>query len=243
MIRVVHPGFFTHPGCRIQGSKRHLIPDSDPQQWFFTLRHRKQFPVRMYSNSEVNVWYKIFVHLGVPWHLCWLDPHQRHGCGQDQGEHRGGNSRQVHQVSNRSVVISLEVVDPLILLRKMFQLWVGPIRSGPYFKFPLVRIITANWSAKWTNWCSRRRRFCHKSMSWWNWWILVYFLPFSLMCGPLTNPLSWSEAASEPDLKKLFLVLHLQSLSLKRRWQHGEFLIFFIEENFFCLSRCPAHWP
>jgi hypothetical protein len=33
MIRVVHPGFgiFTHPGSRIQGSKRHRIPDPDPQ--------------------------------------------------------------------------------------------------------------------------------------------------------------------------------------------------------------------
>jgi hypothetical protein len=37
MIWVVHPGsdpgsrFFTHPGSRIQGSKRHRIPDLDPQ--------------------------------------------------------------------------------------------------------------------------------------------------------------------------------------------------------------------
>ncbi len=41
MIRVVHSGswLFTHPGSRIQGSKRHRIPDSDPQHcgrgpWF-----------------------------------------------------------------------------------------------------------------------------------------------------------------------------------------------------------------
>ncbi len=37
MIRVVHLGslswFFTHPGSRIQWSKRHRIPDSDPQHW------------------------------------------------------------------------------------------------------------------------------------------------------------------------------------------------------------------
>jgi hypothetical protein len=39
MIRVVHPGSririqtFTHPGYRIQGSKRPRIPDSDPQHW------------------------------------------------------------------------------------------------------------------------------------------------------------------------------------------------------------------
>ncbi len=26
--------FFTHPGSRIQGSKRHRIPDPDPQHWF-----------------------------------------------------------------------------------------------------------------------------------------------------------------------------------------------------------------
>ncbi len=35
MVRVVHPGsgswFFTHPGSWIQGSKRHRIPDPDPQ--------------------------------------------------------------------------------------------------------------------------------------------------------------------------------------------------------------------
>jgi hypothetical protein len=35
MIRVVYPGsgsgFFTHPGSRIQGSKRHRIPDPDLQ--------------------------------------------------------------------------------------------------------------------------------------------------------------------------------------------------------------------
>ncbi len=39
MIRVVHPRsgswFFTHPGSRIQGSKRHRIPDLDPQHCFF----------------------------------------------------------------------------------------------------------------------------------------------------------------------------------------------------------------
>ncbi len=38
MIRVVHPGsgsiLFTHPGSRIQGSKRHRIPDPDPQHRF-----------------------------------------------------------------------------------------------------------------------------------------------------------------------------------------------------------------
>jgi hypothetical protein len=47
MIRVVHPGsgsllfthpgsgslLFTRPGYRIQGSKRHRFPDSDPQHW------------------------------------------------------------------------------------------------------------------------------------------------------------------------------------------------------------------
>jgi len=38
LIRVVHPGseswFFTHPGSRIQGSKRHRIPDPDPQHCY-----------------------------------------------------------------------------------------------------------------------------------------------------------------------------------------------------------------
>ncbi len=37
MVRVVHPGsgswFFTHPGSRIQGSKRHRIPDPNLQHW------------------------------------------------------------------------------------------------------------------------------------------------------------------------------------------------------------------
>ncbi len=41
MIRVVHPGsgslHFTHPGSRIQGSKRHRIPDPDPQNWLIPL--------------------------------------------------------------------------------------------------------------------------------------------------------------------------------------------------------------
>ncbi len=42
MIQVVHPGsgswirilIFTHLGSRIQGSKRHRIPDPDPQHLF-----------------------------------------------------------------------------------------------------------------------------------------------------------------------------------------------------------------
>ncbi len=38
MIRSVHPGFwiriFLHPGSRIQGLKKHLIPDPDPQHWY-----------------------------------------------------------------------------------------------------------------------------------------------------------------------------------------------------------------
>jgi hypothetical protein len=39
IFRVDLPGsriripFFTHPGSRIQGSKRHRIPDPDPQHW------------------------------------------------------------------------------------------------------------------------------------------------------------------------------------------------------------------
>jgi hypothetical protein len=41
MIRDVHPGpgsririlIFTRPGSRIQGSKRHRIPDPDTQDW------------------------------------------------------------------------------------------------------------------------------------------------------------------------------------------------------------------
>ncbi len=138
MIRVLHPG---------SGSWFLSIPDPKVKKPRIRIRNTGFAPkdIRYYfqlaCNSQVNVWYiKIFVDVGVPWHLCWLDPHQRHGCGQDQGEHRGGNSRQVHQVSNRIVVISFgEVADPLILLRKMFQLRVGRIWSGPYFKFPLVR--------------------------------------------------------------------------------------------------------
>jgi hypothetical protein len=38
MILVVHPGsgllIFSHPGSMVQGSKRHTIPDPDPQLWF-----------------------------------------------------------------------------------------------------------------------------------------------------------------------------------------------------------------
>jgi hypothetical protein len=44
MIRVVHPGsgslLFTHPGSRIQGSKRHRIPDPDPQHCIILLSVR-----------------------------------------------------------------------------------------------------------------------------------------------------------------------------------------------------------
>jgi hypothetical protein len=54
MIRVVHPGSrirmltFSHPGSRIQGSKRHPIPDPDPQHWLHRVtgdmvtRHMKE---------------------------------------------------------------------------------------------------------------------------------------------------------------------------------------------------------
>ncbi len=48
MIRVVHPGSrirmltFSHPGSRIQGVKKHPIPDPDPQHWF---------PVPFFSSS------------------------------------------------------------------------------------------------------------------------------------------------------------------------------------------------
>jgi hypothetical protein len=31
--------FFTHPGSRIQGSKRHRIPDPDPQHFLKLLKH------------------------------------------------------------------------------------------------------------------------------------------------------------------------------------------------------------
>ena len=42
---------------------------------------------------------KVFItSVGVPWHLCGLQAHQRHGCHQDQGQHWGRDTRQVHQV-------------------------------------------------------------------------------------------------------------------------------------------------
>ncbi len=43
----------THSGSRIQGSKRHQIPDPDPQHWFFSFKYFKiwgrKFRVKMYS--------------------------------------------------------------------------------------------------------------------------------------------------------------------------------------------------
>jgi hypothetical protein len=52
MIRVVHPGsgcwLSTLPGSRIQGSKRHRIPDPDPQHcvysWFADLCSHELIP-------------------------------------------------------------------------------------------------------------------------------------------------------------------------------------------------------
>jgi len=49
MIRVVHPGsgslLFSHPDSRIQGSKRHRIPD--PQHWkkYIKMENRFHIPV------------------------------------------------------------------------------------------------------------------------------------------------------------------------------------------------------
>ncbi len=55
MIRVVHPGsgswFFTHPVSRIQGPKRHRIPDPDP---FYNRTYKKKF---MIDNFLLNKGY------------------------------------------------------------------------------------------------------------------------------------------------------------------------------------------
>ncbi len=52
MIRDVHPGswtwFLTHPGSRIQGSKRHRIPDQDPQ-------HCSMYTLVMHSCIIFNI--------------------------------------------------------------------------------------------------------------------------------------------------------------------------------------------
>jgi hypothetical protein len=50
MIRVVHPGsgsgsrilILYHPGSRVQESKKHWIPDPNPQHWYGTYRAAKK---------------------------------------------------------------------------------------------------------------------------------------------------------------------------------------------------------
>ena len=50
MIQDVHPGsgswFFTHPGSRIQGSKKHRIPDPDPHHWYLLVL-RLRFRIKL----------------------------------------------------------------------------------------------------------------------------------------------------------------------------------------------------
>ncbi len=64
------PDFFTHPGSRIQGSKRHRVPDPDPQRWWqgkVKWRHLPQNQTVENSNSYVlqdKVYSKITYILG-----------------------------------------------------------------------------------------------------------------------------------------------------------------------------------
>jgi hypothetical protein len=66
MIRVVHSGpgswFFTHPGSRIQGSKRRQIPDPDPQH----CRRLIQLCELQRNSVEKYQWVKC---APLPWHL------------------------------------------------------------------------------------------------------------------------------------------------------------------------------
>jgi hypothetical protein len=66
MIRVDHPGsgswtrimYFTHPGFRIYRSKRHGIPDPDPQHWVqvpsspASLHRQQAVPARCYTQRR-----------------------------------------------------------------------------------------------------------------------------------------------------------------------------------------------
>jgi hypothetical protein len=66
MIRVVHPGSrirmlsFSHPGSRIQGSKRHPIPDPDPQHCTKSNRKKPKF-----TGKLANILLFIFTYVSV----------------------------------------------------------------------------------------------------------------------------------------------------------------------------------
>ncbi len=64
MIRDVNPvsgsWFFTHPGSRIQGSKRHRIPDLDPQHWPLPTAKTKE---RKKTKRERKGWWPRFCYV------------------------------------------------------------------------------------------------------------------------------------------------------------------------------------
>ncbi len=75
MIRDAHPGsgswFFTLPGSRIQGSKRHRIPDPDPQHCFercFTARKE----ARTWNGYLPHTYWRILLNPYPDPGCCWI---------------------------------------------------------------------------------------------------------------------------------------------------------------------------
>ncbi len=90
MIRVVHPGsgsvFFTHPGSRIQGSKRHRIPD--PQHcliYFTTLFFKTDRTEQTNNRQEGSI--RLCCGSGCFWtSQIWIHKFsKRYGSGFDSG--------------------------------------------------------------------------------------------------------------------------------------------------------------
>jgi hypothetical protein len=93
MIRVVHPGsrilipIFTHPGSRIQVSKRHRIPDPDPQQCKKPFR-APVLPKAAYAGQAASQWLELRLQLigcGVVGGVALTAVIQHHVSGADPG--------------------------------------------------------------------------------------------------------------------------------------------------------------
>jgi hypothetical protein len=73
-IRVVHPGsgsgFFTHSGSRLQGSKRHRIPDPDPQHCLPNCFTGIQYRVSVERDHERNFMANNLCAIFTPCNLC-----------------------------------------------------------------------------------------------------------------------------------------------------------------------------
>jgi hypothetical protein len=77
MIQVVHPGtgswIFTQTGSRIQGSKRHRIPDPDPKHWQEGKINGGKVPyLPILKESRQMLWCLYVKYIPCPGHWCFL---------------------------------------------------------------------------------------------------------------------------------------------------------------------------